>query len=79
MAGRDMKGRLHKDVALAGLGLLAGRLVSRHRWLRRAPMVGSLAALALRHLARAAGSRGATHRARLARGTTLIHQATHGS
>jgi hypothetical protein len=48
---RERLADLRNDVALAGLGFLASRLVARHRWLRRTLMFGGLAALVARHVA----------------------------
>ena len=48
---RELLTDVRADVALAGLGLLASRLAARHRWLRRALLVGGVAAMAVRHFA----------------------------
>lgn len=46
-ARRMMMGALRQDIAFAGLGLVAGRLLVRRPWLR-ALALGALAALAAR-------------------------------
>ncbi len=47
----EVAASLRNDVALAGLGLLASRLATRHRWLRRALLIGGAAAMVARHVA----------------------------
>ncbi len=48
---RELLADLRNDVAVAGLGFLAGRLAARHRWVRRALVLGGVAAMAARHFA----------------------------
>ena len=48
---REVLAGVRNDLAWAGLGLLASRVAARHRWLRRALMLGGVAAMLARHVA----------------------------